>query len=355
MKATKLPPPRKKKTKERRTEMTSGSSSKRGKEIRRSNGVMIALKTRKKMSIIGDCVDELETQWRHYTKQLYQTKGFFETTDKFPPRLYAGTSRLGDLDKPCAREFRVYSETIDMAPKSSDGEIQDEYSGVMETSTDVASPLLGKRKVEFSTPEDSSESEGDRQVEEDVVDGSSSAVEVEEDDREVDSDEIEVEEDSETDWDKDSFDGVEYNPSDDDGEYSDEEFHQKCVSYHRAVITTKGFFEESDDYPPYLWTGIVPVPDLDEELKDGMTTREFIGNMAVECVKEFNKRNNKTLKYERVLRANFNPGGRTTYYINIEAKECDSPNAPLVEYQAKAIWSAGDTYPILCRPSPSPK
>ncbi|VVA96569.1 unnamed protein product [Arabis nemorensis] len=214
-----------------------------------------------------------------------------------------------------------------MAPnKSSDGETKDGYSGEMETSTDVASSLLGKRKVEFSTPEDSSESEG---VEEDV-------------------------EDSDSDWDKDSFDGVEYQPSDDDGEYSDEEFHQKCVCYRRAVIETKGFFEESDDFPAFLWSGIAPVPDLDEEFDESMTTREFIGNMASVCVEKYNKRNDKNLKYERVLRANFNPGGRTTYYITIAARESDSPSAPLVEYQAKVIWCAGETYPILCRPSPSP-
>jgi len=60
------------------------------------------------------------------------------------------------------------------------------------------------------------------------------------------------------------------------------------------------------------------------------------------------------VKLDHVLRANFNPGGRTTYYITFAARESDSPDAPLVEYQAKVDWSAGKTYPILCRPT-SPK
>lgn len=60
------------------------------------------------------------------------------------------------------------------------------------------------------------------------------------------------------------------------------------------------------------------------------------------------------MKLDHVLRANFNPGGRTTYYITFAARESDSPDAPLVEYQAKVDWSAGKTYPILCRPT-SPK
>lgn len=58
------------------------------------------------------------------------------------------------------------------------------------------------------------------------------------------------------------------------------------------------------------------------------------------------------MKFEHILRANFNPGGRTKYYITFGARESDSPDAPSVEYQAKVARSAGKTYPILCRPSP---
>lgn len=80
----------------------------------------------------------------------------------------------------------------------------------METSTGVASSLLGKRKVETPNLEDSGESDGDK-------------------------------EDSTPEWDKDSFDGGEYHSSDHNKEYSDEEFHKKCVCYRRAVIETKAY------------------------------------------------------------------------------------------------------------------
>lgn len=62
----------------------------------------------------------------------------------------------------------------------------------------------------------------------------------------------------------------------------------------------------------------------------------------------------KKLIFDHFLRANFNPGSTAKYYITFAARESDSPDAPLVEYQAKAARCAGKTYPILCRPAPSP-
>ncbi|ESQ49529.1 hypothetical protein EUTSA_v10021511mg [Eutrema salsugineum] len=188
--------------------------------------------------------------------------------------------------------------------------------------------LLGKRKeAETTEAEDPKEIEGDGD-----------------------------EEDSDSGWDKDSFDGLEYHSSD-NNVYSDEELNEKCRYYNRTVIETKGFFEPSNKYPPYRWGIIVSVTsdDLEKEVKKGVTGREFMGNMASECVEKYNKRNNKNVKFDHFLRANFIPGGRTKYYITFAARESDSPDAPLVEYQAKVARCAGKTYPILCRPSPPPK
>ncbi|CAH2055010.1 unnamed protein product [Thlaspi arvense] len=175
-------------------------------------------------------------------------------------------------------------------------------------------------------------------------------------------------EDSDSGWDKDSFDGREYHSSD-YPVYSDEELDEQCRNYYRAVIETKGFFEPSGNFPRYHWSGIVPVPgDLDKKIREGLTVRQLMENMASECVEEYNKREatyhfsfnllllpidiiNKNVKLDHFLRANFNPGGRTKYYITFAARESDSPDAPLVEYEAKAIREAGETYPILCRPA----
>lgn len=61
------------------------------------------------------------------------------------------------------------------------------------------------------------------------------------------------------------------------------------------------------------------------------------------------------MKMEHILRANYNPGSMTKFYITFAAREFESPDAPLVEYQAKAVWSVTHKiYPILCRPSPTP-
>jgi len=62
------------------------------------------------------------------------------------------------------------------------------------------------------------------------------------------------------------------------------------------------------------------------------------------------------VKLEHILRANYNPGSMSKFYITFAARESDSPDAPSEEYQAKAAWSAAEkTYPIFCRPSPLQK
>ncbi|CAA7015847.1 unnamed protein product [Microthlaspi erraticum] len=176
-----------------------------------------------------------------------------------------------------------------------------------------------KRKAEATNAEDPEESEGDG-------------------------------EDSDSGWDKDSFDGLVFDPSDYrmHSSDSDEEFYQKALNLQQASIETKGFFEPSQDFPRQRWSGIVCVPDddIEKEIKKGITGREFMGNMASEC--------GKSLIFDHFLRANFNPGSTTRYYITFAARESDSPDAPLVEYQAKAARCAGKTYPILCRPAPPP-
>ncbi|XP_056842155.1 uncharacterized protein LOC108857904 [Raphanus sativus] len=229
---------------------------------------------------------------------------------------------------------------MDMDRKSSDGEKKKESSieaEPMETSTGVDTSLLGKLKLEETQDQEDSGEE------------------------EVDGDEEEVEEEGEEEdsdfyWEKDSFDGREYHSSD-NSEYSDEDLQERARYYNRTVIETKGFFKSSGKVPMYLWSGIVVIPhrDLEKKMYGGITGHEFIGNMASECVEKHNRRNNKNVRFEHLLRANFDPGAKTKYYITFAAKESDYPDAPLVEYQAKVVWSAGVTHPIFCRPAPPPK
>ncbi|KAG7624137.1 Cystatin-related plant [Arabidopsis thaliana x Arabidopsis arenosa] len=274
-----------------------------------------------------------------------------------------------------------------MAPKSCDGEVNDGSSSdvnvmePMETSTGVGLSFLGKRRAETPNPGESEqiadedgeeyESVEDVVVEDDRIRGGRvslsrqtvflpSGVELvrstilkrtlgkalpsrkvetidledpdENDEEDPDeNDEEDSESDSDSEWDKDSFDGREYHSSDDQREYATKDLEKRARFYKRTVIETKS----SAEFPPYLWGGIATLRGLDEKMRTGVTG--------------FN------VKLDHVLRANFNPGGRTTYYITFAARESDSPDAPLVEYQAKVDWSAGKTYPILCRPTSPPK
>ncbi|VYS56394.1 unnamed protein product [Arabidopsis thaliana] len=155
------------------------------------------------------------------------------------------------------------------------------------------------------------------------------------------------EEDSEPEWGYDSFDGREYHSSDQMG-YSDKEFDEKCRYYRHQVILTKGFFEPSDRFPP-LWGGISSLYDLEADAGKGLTVREFCANLTSSCLNKYNQEVGLNVKLEHILRANYNPGSMSKFYITFAARESDSPDAPLEEYQAKAAWSAADkTYPILC-------
>ncbi|XP_010485994.1 PREDICTED: uncharacterized protein LOC104764203 [Camelina sativa] len=227
-----------------------------------------------------------------------------------------------------------------------DGSCETQPTEAMEIPTGDDSSLLGKRKVETTNlEEDPGENEGD--IEEGVED--------EEEEEEKEDRDSEWDKDSYLEWDKDSFDGREYHSSENSEEYTDKEFEKKAHFYSRTVIETKGFFEPSDKFPPCRWGGISAVPGLDTKMREGNTVREFLADMVSLCVEKYNKRKGFNVILELVLRANYNPGGCTKYYITFAARESDSPDAPLVEYQAKVAWSAGITYPILCRPTSPPK
>ncbi|XP_010427488.1 PREDICTED: uncharacterized protein LOC104712290 [Camelina sativa] len=217
-----------------------------------------------------------------------------------------------------------------------DGSCETQPTEAMEIYTGDDSSFLGKRKVETTNlEEDPGENEGD--IEESV------------------EDEEEEEEDRDLEWDKDSFDEREYHSSGNSEEYSDKEFEKKAHFYSRTVIETKGFFEPSDKFPPCRWGGISAVPGLDKKMRRGITVRQFLADMVSLCLDKYNEEKGFNVILEHVLRANYNPGGCTKYYITFAARESDSPDAPLLEYQAKVAWSAGITYPILCRPTYPPK
>ncbi|XP_010485992.1 PREDICTED: uncharacterized protein LOC104764200 [Camelina sativa] len=214
-----------------------------------------------------------------------------------------------------------------------DGSCETQPTEAMEIPTGDDSSLLGKRKVETTNlEEDPGENDGD--IEEGVE---------------------EEEEDSDSEWDKDSFEGREYHSSGFEEEYMDKELEKKARFKSRTVIETKGFFEATDKFPPCCWGGIATVPGLDDKMRRGITVRQFLADMVSLCVEKYNKRKGLNVTCEHVLRANFKAGSCTKYYITFAARESDSPDAPLVEYQAKVAWSAGITYPILCRPTSPPK
>nr|VDC73318.1 unnamed protein product [Brassica rapa] len=84
----------------------------------------------------------------------------------------------------------------------------------METSTGVDTPLLGKRKLEET--DDQEDSDEDEEEEEEEEEGSDFY------------------------WEKDSFDGREYHPSD-DSEYSDEDLQEKSTLLQSHGHRNQGF------------------------------------------------------------------------------------------------------------------
>ncbi|OAP04951.1 hypothetical protein AXX17_AT3G04990 [Arabidopsis thaliana] len=256
----------------------------------------------------------------------------------FDGREYHSSDQMGYSDKEFDEKCRYYRRQVILTRVSLSRQTVFLPSGVELVRSTILKRTLGKalpsRKVETIDLEDPDEND-------------------EEDPDE--NDEEDSESDSDSEWDKDSFDGREYHSSDDQREYATKDLEKRARFYKRTVIETKVFFESSAEFPPYLWGGIATLRGLDEKMRTGVTVRQFLGNMASLCVDKYNKRKGFNVKLDHVLRANFNPGGRTTYYITFAARESDSPDAPLVEYQAKVDWSAGKTYPILCRPTSPPK
>ncbi|CAH8259449.1 unnamed protein product [Arabidopsis lyrata] len=203
------------------------------------------------------------------------------------------------------------------------------------TSPSVDLWSLGQRKAEISDPEEEDSSDSESEDDDDS------------------SEEEEKNSDSEPEWDKDSFDGREYHS--DEKELSDKEADLKWRRYERQLIETKGFFVEPENIPPCLYSGIAPLTNLEGPSVDGLTTREFCTDLATACLDKLNQQQGSNVKFEDVLWVNFRGGSRPVYFITFVAKEFESPDAPLLEYQAKVLHTfLRETYPILCRPSLNP-
>ncbi|EOA21965.1 hypothetical protein CARUB_v10002464mg [Capsella rubella] len=148
-------------------------------------------------------------------------------------------------------------------------------------------------------------------------------------------------------WDVDSFDDVEYYSSADPSLSSGEELSSVEVealkNYNivkRQVIDSKGFYVDPELRLIYRFKGIKHV-SLDRHALWGKNFREYWGEMV--CNVEF----------VEVVRGNYRGGPRAKSYITFMARE--TPNGPLVEYQAKCMVTLdGITHPILCRPSTTP-
>ncbi|KAL1211723.1 hypothetical protein V5N11_023719 [Cardamine amara subsp. amara] len=136
----------------------------------------------------------------------------------------------------------------------------------------------------------------------------------------------------EPEWGYDSFD----DPEDDSSSlrvYSDEDLEEQCRHYKRQLIETKGFFEATDKFPPYVYSGVASLGDLEKPAMLGLTTPEVCEKLTSLCLQRYNEDEEKNVKLERILRANYNPGSMTKFYITFAARESESPDAPLVEYQ----------------------
>ncbi|XP_019093191.1 PREDICTED: uncharacterized protein LOC104712103 [Camelina sativa] len=199
-----------------------------------------------------------------------------------------------------------------MAPKSSDSEVTDGTGSSsdldhMETSLGVALSLMGKRRAETDDSGESAQTadedrlDEDSEGEENELDEDNDELD-EENELDEDSDELDEEEEGdegesyrrneenrEPEWGYDSFDGREYD-SPNLGDYSDKEFEEQCRHYKRQLIETKGFFETSDKFPPYVYTpGIASLGDLDEPAMLGLTIREVCEKLTSLCLQRYNE------------------------------------------------------------------
>ncbi|KFK37941.1 hypothetical protein AALP_AA3G050100 [Arabis alpina] len=222
--------------------------------------------------------------------------------------------------------------------------------------TSPSSENEGTELMETTSPSDDFSSKGKRKNEFSDHEGDSSDdSESESQEEESTSDEEEEKKDSKPEWDKDSYDGREYHS--DENELSDKEADLKWRRYKRQLIETKGFYIDPENIPPGLFSShIIAFIDLEAPSLDGLTRREFCTNLANVCLDKFNQQHGLNVRLENVLWVNYRGGSRPVFFITFVAKEFESPDAPLVEYQAKVLHTfLRETYPILCRPSPNPK
>ncbi|KAG2333776.1 hypothetical protein Bca52824_004956 [Brassica carinata] len=149
----------------------------------------------------------------------------------------------------------------------------------------------------------------------------------------------------EPEWDKDSFDGYEYECYDpeDRKSFSDEEEYKVFRDFKIQAWKNRGFFEEDP------FRSIFPLTDLEEPWVD-MTTREYLEYIASLCVKKLNEEKNATVEFVSIVRGNMKVGDGWKLYITFMARE--HPDGLPMEYQAKAMDFGGKPpFPILCRPA----
>ncbi|KAG7576166.1 Cystatin-related plant [Arabidopsis thaliana x Arabidopsis arenosa] len=141
----------------------------------------------------------------------------------------------------------------------------------------------------------------------------------------------------EPEWDVDSFNGLEYDSSEEEDEMSNEEDELKWRRVKRQLIESKGFYVDPELMPTHNYSPIKAVADLEWSAGLGQTYRVECGVCGSGA------------------RGAFTAGPKSKSYITFMARE--KPDGPLVEYQCKA-WSTfvrHENYPILCRPAPTTK
>ncbi|XP_019096195.1 PREDICTED: uncharacterized protein LOC104764240 [Camelina sativa] len=157
----------------------------------------------------------------------------------------------------------------------------------------------------------------------------------------------------EPEWDVDSFDGLEYDSSEEEDAMSDEELEIKWRRFKRQLIQSKGFYVEPELMPMYSYSRIRAVGDLEQDAGGGQTYRDYFAEMACTCLKTYNQYKGLNVEFVEVVRGAYTAGSKSKSYITCMARE--EPDGPLVEYQCKA-WSTfviHENYPILCRPAPA--
>lgn len=205
-------------------------------------------------------------------------------------------------------------------------------------------------------------------------------------------------------WDVDSYEGREYESDPDHRElFSDEEryeqyrldkrkaFHSKVMVFSSSSYSFPSIFTEIKVIGLFTCSGIqgfiyiplsgsYPIKDLEEIGYDNKTTREKMTNLTNLCIKKLNETKviselgtklmndkyfigligiftfhsqGKTVEFVHIVRVFKRWAAAWKSSITFMARE--SPNGPLVEYQAKVVTFPGDSkapIPILCRPTP---